>query len=71
MLVSEGGTEREVRHRISVARFKFRELISVLSNKAIQLEHRAMGSNACIMFTMTYSAATWALIQREENLMHS
>ena len=71
MLASEGGAERAVRHRISVAWFKWRELSSLLSNKAIPLKHRARAYNACIRSTMTYGAATWALTQREESLLQS
>ena len=71
MLDSEGGAERAVRHRISVAWFKWRELSSLLSNKAIPLKHRARAYNACIRSTMTYGAATWALTQREESLLQS
>ena len=69
MLDSEGGAERAVRHRISVAWFKWSELSSLLSNKAIPLKHRARAYNACIRSTMTYGAATWAMTQREERLL--
>ena len=71
MLDSEGGAERAVRHRISVAWFKWRELDSLLSNKAIPLKYRARAYNACIRSTMTYGAATWAMTQREERLLQS
>ena len=71
MLDSEGGAERAVRHRISIAWFKWRELSSLLSNRAIPLKHRARAYNACIRSTMTYGAATWALTQREESLLQS
>ena len=71
MLDSEGGAERAVRHRIAVAWFKWRELSSLLSNKAIPLKYRARAYNACIRSTMTYGASTWALTQREERLLQS
>ena len=71
MLDSEGGAGRAVRHRISVAWFKWRELSSLLSNKAIPMKHRARAYNACVRSTMIYSAATWALTQREERLLQS
>ena len=60
-----------VRRRISVSWFKWRKLNSLLSNKAIQLKHHAKAINACIKSTMTYGAATWAITQREESLLHS
>ena len=69
MLDCAGGAEKAVRHRISVAWFKWRELNSLLSNRAIPLKHRARAYNACIRSTMTYGAATWALTQREERLL--
>ena len=67
----EGGAEKAVRHRISVAWFKWRELSSLLCNKSIPLKHRARAYNACIRSTLTYGAATWALTQREELLLQS
>ena len=69
MLDCEGGAERAVRHRISVAWFKWRELSSLLSNRSIPLKHRAKVYSACIRSTMTYGAATWALTQREERML--
>lgn len=71
MLDCEGGAERAVRHRISVAWFKWRELSSLLGNKAIPLKYRARAYNACIRTTMTYGASTWPLTQREERLLQS
>ena len=71
MLDCEGGAEKAVRHRISVAWFKWRELSSLLCNKSIPLKHRARAYNACIRSTTSYGAATWALTQREEQLLQS
>ena len=71
MLDCEGGAGSAVRHRISVAWFKWREISNLLKNKAIPLRHRARAYNTCIRSTMTYGAATWALTQREEQLLQS
>ena len=71
MFDCEGGAEKAVRHRISVAWFKWRELCNLLCNKAIPLKDRARAYNACIRSTVTYGAATWAITQREEQLMQS
>merc|ERR1711867_251930 len=71
MLDCEGGAGSAVRHRISVAWFKWREISNLLKNNAIPLKHRARAYNACVRSTMTYGAATWALTQREEGLLQS
>ena len=46
--------------------YLWRELNSLLSNKAIPLKHRARAYNACIRSTMTYGAVTWALTERRK-----
>ena len=71
MFDCEGGAEKAVRHRISVAWFKWRELSRLLCNKTIPLKHRARVYNACIRSTLTYGAATWALTKREEQLLQN
>ena len=69
VLACGGGAETSVRHRISVAWCKWRELCSLLSNRGIPLKHRARVYDACIRSAMLYASETWALTQREENLL--
>ena len=69
VLGCEGGAEASVRHRIAIAWCKWRELGSLLSNRGIPLKHRARVYDACIRSAMLYAAETWALTQREENLI--
>ena len=71
MFDCEGGAEKVVRLRTSVAWFKWRELNSLFSNKSIQLNHRDRAYNSWVRSTITYGAATWALTQREEQLLQS
>ena len=71
MIDCEGGAEKAVRHRISVAFFKWRKLSSLLCNKAMPLKHRARAYDACIRSTVTSGAAAWAVTQREEQLVQS
>ena len=71
MIDCEGGAERAVRHRIAVAWLKWRELKTLLCNEAIPLKYRTRVYNACIRSTVTYGAASWALTQREEQLLQS
>ena len=55
---------------ISIAWFKWRELSSLLNNKAIPLKHRTRAYKACIRSTLTYSAATLDSTEREKKAFY-
>ena len=69
MLECGGGSERAVRSRVASAWCRWRDLSSLLCNKSVPLKYRAQVYNVCIRSTMLYSAAVWALTQREEQIL--
>ena len=58
----EGGAERAVRMRISVAWSRWRELADMLSNRWIPLKNRS---------ALLYASETWPLTQNLENCIRS
>ena len=71
-VISCGGVlESAVRHRISGAWSKWRELVSLLVNYSIQLEERTKVYCACVRPALLYAAETWALTERLEGLLAS
>ena len=71
VLDCSGGSERAVRSRLATAWSKWRGLCSLLCNKSVPLKHQAQVYNACIRSIMLYSAAVWAVTQREEQILQS
>ena len=71
MLDSSGGAERAVRSRVAAAWSKWRDLSGLLCNKNVPLKYRAQVYNVIVRSTMLYSAAVWALTQREEQIVQS
>ena len=71
VLDRDAGVERSVRARISAAWAKWRELASLLCNRAIPVKSRAQVYSSCIRPVMCYGAETWALTNRMETLLRS
>ena len=65
----EGGVERAVRTRIASAWGKWREIAGLLLNKSIPLQNRAKVYDACIRPVILYSAETWPLTQKLEEVL--
>ena len=65
----EGGVERAVRARVASAWTKWREISGLLLNKNIPILYRAKVYEACIRPVLLYSAETWALTQRMEEIL--
>ena len=62
MISCRGGVESGVRDRISCARSKWRELVSLLVNNSIPVKERVKVNCACMWPALLYAAETWALI---------
>ena len=62
-ITSDGGSERAVQARISMAWNKWRELASLLRNVHIPLRCRSNVYSACIRSVLLYGAVSWSLTQ--------
>ena len=71
MIGVEGGAERAVRMRISVAWSRWRELADMLSNSWIPLKNRAIMYNTCVRSALLYASETWPLTQNLEKCIRS
>jgi len=69
VLDCEAGVERAVRARVSAAWREWRVLASVLTDKRIPLRTRASVYEGCIRSVMLYGSETWALTQKDEDIM--
>ena len=71
LLDTEGSVERTVRMRVAAAWRKWREIASLLINKAIPLTSRGRVYDACIRSVLLYGAEVWAMTDRVQTIVTS
>ena len=69
LLDTEGSVERTVRMRVAAAWRKWREISSLLLNKAIPLKYRGRVYDACVRSVLLYGAEGWAMTDHVQSIV--
>ena len=68
---TEGSVERTVRMRVAAAWRKWREISSLLLNRAIPLKYRGRVYDACVRSVLLYGSEGWPMTDRVQSIMTS
>ena len=71
LLDTEGSVERAVRMRVAAAWRKWREIASLLLNRAIPLRHRGRVYDACVRSVLLYGSEGWPMTDRVQAIVTS
>ncbi len=71
ILDGQGSYERTIRAKVTEGWKKWKDMASLLTNKAIPLGTRGRVNEVCVISVMLYGAEIWVMTERLENSLKS
>ena len=71
LLDTEGSVEQTVRMRGAAAKCRWREIASLLVNRAIPLKYRGRVYDACVRSVLLYVSENWPMTDRVQSIVNS